>query len=252
MRKTLREKAVILFGKNTLIRKTMKDFIEKSIENGDFESSKIESLLPSIRKNVGLVFTNEEILPIKEVIESFSEKGSAKVGSIAPSDVFIESGPTGLEPTQTQFLSALNISTKISRGQIEILSRVHLIKSGDKIGSSQCEILKRLKIEPFCYRAEVKGVYDDGVYIPISLPTVNDVLKSINEGIKRVASISLEIGFPLFEKNISFNSPSPSKHVRCGCGNQEEDDLKDLFEEEKEEEEDKESSEFGGLFSSED
>ena len=160
IRQVLRSKAVVLFGKNTLIRKTIRDYVEKCEEAGNKDSTKIEALLPFIRGNVGLVFTNDELNPIKEVIESFTQKAPAKVGAIAPIDVFVEPGPTGMEPTQTQFLQALNIPSKIVKGQVEISNRVHLIKAGEKVGGSEVALLEKLNIQPFSYRAEVRTVFD--------------------------------------------------------------------------------------------
>jgi len=143
-RQALRGKATLLFGKNTLIRKTIRDYIEKCEEAGNNDSARVESLLPFIKGNVGLIFTNEDLRDIKEVVESFKQKAPAKVGQIAPIDVWVDPGPTGMEPTQTSFLQALNIASKIVKGQVEITNRVHLIKQGDKVGQSEAALLINL------------------------------------------------------------------------------------------------------------
>jgi len=198
IRQTLRGKVVVLFGKNTLIRKTIRDYVEKCVESGNKDSARIEALLPSIKGNVGLVFTNEELLPLKEVIESYTQKAPAKVGAIAPVDVYVEAGPTGMEPTQTQFLQALNIASKIVKGQVEIVSRVHLVKVGEKVGGSEVALLEKLNIQPFSYRAEVRTVFDAGFVYPATLLTLghNDVLQQLAKGLGRVATLSLELGLP--------------------------------------------------------
>jgi len=197
-RQALRGKATLLFGKNTLIRKTIRDYVDKCIESGENEAARIENLLSSIKGNVGLVFTNEDLLATKDVIESFKQKAPAKVGQIAPNDVFVEAGPTGLEPTQTSFLQALNIGSKIVKGQIEIVSRVHLIKTGDKVGQSEAALLDKLNILPFSYASQVKTVFDSGFVYPSSLLSLgpNDVLQQLAKGIQRLACISLQVGFP--------------------------------------------------------
>jgi len=197
-RQTLRGKAQLLFGKNTLIRKTIRDYVESCEEAGNKDSARIENLLPFIKGNVGLVFTNGDLTPIKEVVESFKQKAPAKVGQIAPEDVFIEPGPTGMEPTQTSFLQALNIASKIVKGQVEISNRVHLIKTGEKVGQSEAALLDKLNIMPFSYRAEVKTVFDNGFVYPSSLLSLgaSDVLQTLSKGLQRVATISLHIGFP--------------------------------------------------------
>jgi len=198
IRQTLRGKATLLFGKNTLIRKTIRDYVEKCEEAGNTESARIEGLLPFVKGNVGLVFTNENLIETKEVVESFKQKAPAKVGQVAPEDVFVEPGPTGMEPTQTSFLQALNIASKIVKGQVEISNRVHLIKTGDKVGQSEASLLDKLNIMPFSYRAEVRTVFDSGYVYPSSLLSLgaNDVMQTLAKGIQRIATISLHIGFP--------------------------------------------------------
>lgn len=198
IRQTLRSKATLLFGKNTLIRKTIRDYVEKCEEAGNKDSARIEALLPFIRGNVGMVFTNDELNGIKEVVESYKQKAPAKVGQIAPEDVFVEPGPTGMEPTQTSFLQALNIASKIVKGQVEISNRVHLVKKGDKVGPSEASLMDKLNIMPFSYRAEVKTVFDSGYVYPASLLNLgaNDVLQTLSKGLQRIATISLQIGVP--------------------------------------------------------
>ena len=51
----------------------------------------------------------------------------AKAGALAPVDVFVPPGNTGLGPEKTSFFQALSIATKISRGTIEILVRMSCV-----------------------------------------------------------------------------------------------------------------------------
>jgi hypothetical protein len=52
---------------------------------------------------------------------------------------------------QTNFFQALNISTKIVKGAIEIVSEVHLIKVGEKVTMSHVAMLDKMNIRPFFY-----------------------------------------------------------------------------------------------------
>ena len=63
----------------------------------------------------------------------------ARVGAVAPCDVVLNAGPTGLDPGQTSFFQALDppIPTMIARGQIEIKTNVNLIREGEKVTPSQ-------------------------------------------------------------------------------------------------------------------
>lgn len=84
----------------------------------------------------------------------------AKAGSLAPIDVFVPPQNTGLGPEKTSFFQALSIATKISKGTIEILSEVHLIKKDDKVGFSEAALLQMLKVFPFSYGLKIVNGMD--------------------------------------------------------------------------------------------
>lgn len=89
-----------------------------------------------MRGNTGFIFTNGDLGAVKEVIDSEKREAPAKVGIIAPDDVWIKAGSTGLDPKQTGFFQTLNIQTKIVKTQIEIVSDKKIIAAGTKIDGS--------------------------------------------------------------------------------------------------------------------
>eukprot|EP00929_Paragymnodinium_shiwhaense_P041133 TRINITY_DN21388_c0_g1_i2.p1 TRINITY_DN21388_c0_g1~~TRINITY_DN21388_c0_g1_i2.p1 ORF type:complete len:315 (+),score=86.73 TRINITY_DN21388_c0_g1_i2:87-1031(+) len=192
IRHTLRGSAEVLMGKNTTIRKVIKDFLAEN------EGHPIQNLVPYVAGNVGFVFTNSDLVSVRDVIMANKVPAPARVGSVAPVDVFVEPGPTGCDPGQTGWFQALNIPTKINKGQIEMISRVHLVKEGDKVGDSEAALLQKLDIRPFSYGLVVSDVYDNGeVFSAAVLDITEDaVLAKLSAGISAVAAVCLEIGFP--------------------------------------------------------
>jgi len=190
IRKAVRGRAELLMGKNTMIRKAMRAYLETKPQ--------LESIIPHIRENVGMVFTNGDLGEVRTLLEGLRVGAPAKVGSIAPCDVLIPKGDTGLEPTQTAFLQALNIATKINKGQIQIINDKQVITKGEKVGSSEATLLQKLGIFPFSYGLTVTFVYDDGFsYEPAILElSDNKILDEFAAGVKNVACVSLAIGFP--------------------------------------------------------
>lgn len=67
------------------------------------------------------MFTKEDLVEVRDIILENKVAAPARAGAIAPCDVFIPSGNTGLGPEKTSFFQALAIPTKIARGTIEIL-----------------------------------------------------------------------------------------------------------------------------------
>jgi len=190
VRKELRGRAVILMGKNTMVRKAIRNVLA---DHPDFEK-----LLPIVKGNIGFVFTNEDLKEIRDAIKSNRVQAPARAGAIAPVDVFVPPGNTGMEPGQTSFFQALGIPTKISRGTIEIVNEVHLVKVGEKVGPSEATLLNKLNISPFTYGLTVEHIYDNGnVFTPEVLDiTDDDLIENLVNGIKNIAALSLEINYP--------------------------------------------------------
>jgi len=190
IRMSLRGHAVVLMGKNTMMRKAIRGHLG--------QNPKLEQLLPHIVGNVGFVFTKEELVDIRDMLLANKVKAPARAGAIAPLDVTVPAQNTGLGPEKTSFFQALNIPTKITKGTIEIIADVKLIKTGDKVGMSDSTLLNMLGISPFTYGLIVKKVYDSGtVFDPAILDITDDDLKErFMAGVKNVAALSLKIGYP--------------------------------------------------------
>lgn len=190
IRLELREKAVILMGKNTMIRTALKQLAERMPQ--------VESLIPEIQLNIGLVFCIDDPVEVRKIIMANRKPAAARQGLIAPVSVSIPPGPTGVDPTQTNFFQALGIATKIVKGQIEIQSEVELIKVGDKVGASQSTLLQKLNIKPFAYGLETKRVYNDGaVYDAAVLDmTDDDIIEKFRKSIQNVAALSKSTSIP--------------------------------------------------------
>jgi len=147
----------------------------------------------------------------------------ARVGLVAPVDVVVPPGNTGLDPSQTSFFQVsyngqhisynsykhsivltydlyqvLNIPTKINKGTVEIITPVELIKKGDKVGSSESALLAKLGIRPFSYGLQITNVYEDGsVFSPEVLDlTEEDLIEKFATGVSMVASLSLALSYP--------------------------------------------------------
>lgn len=191
-RRALRGKAEILMGKNTMMRKIIREFTE---ENPDTPIAQLQALC---KGNVGFVFTNGDLGEIREVLESNVRPAPARVGSIAPTSVVVPKGPTGCDPGQTSFFQTLQIATKITKGQIEMVNDTDLIEAGEKVTASQAALLQKLGIEPFTYGLQLQQVYDNGSLFAASvLDMTEDVLAAkFSEALSVVASLSLVLGIP--------------------------------------------------------
>lgn len=190
IRIALRGKAVLLMGKNTMVRNVLR---ERMVAN-----PKLEKLLPAVYGNIGFVFTNDDLNDIRKIVLCNQVPAAARVGVIAPVDCWIPAGPTGMDPGQTSFFQALNIGTKIVKGSIEIVSDVHLIPKGSKVTPSHVSLLSKLEIKPFFYSMAVLKVFEGGSVYDAAILDVSadELLGRFFRGVSLLTALSLRIGIP--------------------------------------------------------
>lgn len=190
IRMSLRGCATVLMGKNTMMRKAIRGHLERN--------PALEKLLPYIRGNVGFVFTRGDLVEVRDKLLENKVRAPARAGAIAPCPVIIPAQNTGLGPEKTSFFQALSIPTKISKGTIEIINDVHILKEGDKVGASDATLLNMLNISPFSYGLLVEMVYDSGTIFEPRILDIKpeDLRVKFIEGVSRIASLCLSINYP--------------------------------------------------------
>jgi len=273
IRHSLRGEGVVLMGKNTMVRRAIKGF--------QADSPEYERLLPHVKGNVGFVFTNVDLKVIRDKILANKVAAPARAGAVAPADVYVPAGNTGMEPGKTSFFQALGVPTKIARGTIEITTDLKLVEAGTKVGASEATLLNMLNISPFTYGMGIAQVYDQGNCFPTSVLDIEEsqLLKAFSSAIATIASISLATNFPTLPSVIHSVVNSYKKVLAVAIETEyswpEIDELKDRIanpdayagsapaattessapaaaaeekEEEKEEEEDSADEGFGGMF----
>jgi len=192
VRHALRNRCELLMGKNTLMRKCLRDMAEARGEEIYTE------MLDHVKGNIGFCFTDMDAADVRDVFAEFKIQAPAKAGIFAPVDVMIPDGPTGMGPEKTSFFQALNLPTKIVRGVISILNETKVVSAGEKVGLSEAKLLNMLNISPFFYGIELLQIVEAGsIYPPSVLEITTDVLLAkFASGASNVAAISLQIGYP--------------------------------------------------------
>jgi len=190
IRVALRGRGVVLMGKNTMVRRALRGILA--------DNPQFERLLPHVRGNIGFVFTSDDLKEIREIIVSNKVAAPARAGALAPKDVTVPAGNTGMEPGKTSFFQALGIPTKIARGTIEIVSDIKVVVAGTRVGSSEATLLNMLNISPFTYGMSVVQIFDRGnVFSPNVLDIdEQELIDRFLSGIKTIAAISLALKYP--------------------------------------------------------
>lgn len=208
LRKKLRAiGAYMIMGKNTLMKACL-TAANTAPEEGDADyaerkdtfqkNDNIEKIISQLKGNTNLIFSNGDLGEVKAILDAEIRPSPARSGMIAPIDVSIQAGATGLDPKQTGFFQNLEIQTKIVKAQIEIVVAKQVITKGDKIGGTQAQLLDKLKIYPFEYKMNVTKVLQDGsMFDPAVLDLdTNAILAKFQAGCQTAAKVSLGIGYP--------------------------------------------------------
>lgn len=190
IRISLRGMAIVLMGKNTMMRKAIRGHLENN--------AALEKLLPHIKGNVGFVFTKGDLNEVRDRLTESKVRAPARNGAIAPLDVIIPAQNTGLGPEKTSFFQALSIPTKISKGTIEIVNDVPILKTGERVGASEATLLNMLNISPFSYGLIIEQVYDSGSIFEPSILDIKpeDLRAKFQAGVANLAAVCLSIGYP--------------------------------------------------------
>jgi len=185
----LRGKGIVLMGKNTIIRKVLRERAETN--------PAMEALIPYVYGNIGFVFTNGDLNALRQLITANKVPASAKTGVIAPIDVIIPPGPTGLDPGQTSFFQTLNIGTKIVKGSIEMTTASKVCTKGEKITASAVALLNKLNIRPFEYGITIDTVYENGSCYSVKVLDMsdNDLVNMFANAASRLAAVSFALGY---------------------------------------------------------
>mmetsp|Transcript_16782 Transcript_16782/g.41017 ORF Transcript_16782/g.41017 Transcript_16782/m.41017 type:complete len:279 (+) Transcript_16782:301-1137(+) len=191
-RKSLKDNSILIMGKNSIIKKVLRKQIEKN--------SSFEEFYTHTSGNVGLIFTKLDPFQIQKILKDNKIPAAARIGQIAQHDVIIPAGPTEISPDGTSFFQALNIPTKIQRGQIEILDPVKIIEKGKIVGSSEAALLKKLNLVPFSFELEIRQIFDTHTcYDPSFLEITSEKLIYVTkEVVSDLNFISLSIQFPTY------------------------------------------------------
>lgn len=190
IRGELRGEATLLLGKNTMMRKAIRGHLQSN--------PALECILPYIKQNVGFVFTDKDLTEMRDRIQANRVPAAARAGALAPVSCTVPAQVTSLGPEKTSFFQALQIPTKITRGNIEILNSVELIKAGEKVGASEATLLGMLNIFPFTYGLVIEYIYDSGTMLdPVVLDITPDQIRAtFLQGAGRVAALSLKMNYP--------------------------------------------------------
>ena len=148
------------------------------------------------------IFSNKNPFSLYLMFEKNKVESAASPGDIAPNDIVVSAGNTGLQPGPilSKFGFA-KVPTKIQDGSIWITKDTIAAKKGDTISADVADLLGKLGLKPIMVGFKLRMAYDSGV-IP------GDVLCINLEEYKANMKVAVQ-----YAVNLSVNAVYPTKET---------------------------------------
>ena len=176
-------------AKNSILRRTLE------------ASSKpdMASLKDAITGSNILLLTNMNPFKLSILLDRSKVRMAAKAGDIAPEDVVVSAGNTGLPPGPA--ISELNeagIRTRIESGSVYVLRDTVVVKQGDSFSPRVASVLSKLGIRPLEVGLNLEAAYEGGVIIKGEdlLIDLDAVKKQFEEASGQALALAINAAFP--------------------------------------------------------
>jgi len=188
MRRDLYGTAELRVSRNTLMERALAE-----VDAG------LEDLTDYVSGQVGLIGTNENPFGLYQQLEASKTPAPINAGEIAPNDIVIPEGDTGIDPGPfVGDLQQVGADARIQEGSIQVLSDSTVLETGGEVSNDLANVLNELGIEPKEVGLDLRAVYADGVlFEPEELELdVEEYQADIEAAAARGRNLSVNAVFP--------------------------------------------------------
>ncbi len=179
----LRQNTKFIMGRKTLLKRILES-------NAD-----TKKLVEGLTDTSAIILSNDDPFELHSKFSSNSLRLAAKPGQIAPDDVSIKAGETGIQPGQTVTdLKSAGIDVQIQKGKVVIAKDKVIVKKGEVIGTGMAKGLHTLDILPFMAIIEPSVLLSDGILFNKKALSINAqfLTRELAACFGRALSLSLE------------------------------------------------------------
>ncbi len=189
MRRNLKDKAILIVGKNRLIKRAM--------ENAPKEN--LRELAKYVEGQTGIIFTTINAFKLEKLMEQTLTKAPAKGGEIAPEDIVVHEGETPFKPGPIiSELQKVGLPAAVQKGKIVIRKTTTLVKKGEVISRDVAQVLTKLEIYPITVGLDLRAAYEDGTVFPREVLHVDTekVYGDVVNAIQYAVNLSVNVAWP--------------------------------------------------------
>ncbi|WP_423792195.1 50S ribosomal protein L10 [Methanocaldococcus indicus] len=196
IRDKIRDKVKLRMSRNTLIERALKEAAQ------ELNNPKLAELANYIERGAAILVTDMNPFKLYKMLEENKSPAPVKAGQIAPCDIKVEKGSTGIPPGP--FLSELKrvgIPAAIEKGKIAIKEDKVVVKKGEVVSQEVANVLNKLGIKPIKVGLDILAVYEDGIiYTPDTLKVDEEKLyNDIQLAYQQAMNLAFNIAYPAKE-----------------------------------------------------
>ncbi|MFP8958169.1 50S ribosomal protein L10 [Natrialbaceae archaeon A-CW3] len=186
MRRGLHGTAVVRVSRNTLQTRAL-------------ESGNLDDLVEHVDGQVGLVATNANPFALYKELEASKTPAPINAGEIAPNDIVIPEGDTGVDPGPfVGELQQVGANARIDEGSIKVMEDSTVLEAGEEVSADLANVLNELEIEPKEVGLDLRAVYSEGVlFDPEDLDIDVEAYESdVQTAAAFARNLSINAGYP--------------------------------------------------------
>jgi len=188
MRRELHGTAALRVSRNTLIERALAE-----VDDG------IETLAEHVEGQIGLIGTNDNPFGLYQQLEASKTPAPINAGEVAPNDVVIPEGDTGVNPGPfVGELQQVGANARIDGGSIKVVEDSTVLSAGEEVSADLANVLTELGIEPKEVGLDLRGVFSEGVsFSPEELDIdVEEYVADIEAASSAARNLSINAEYP--------------------------------------------------------
>lgn len=182
LRRQLRREVVIRCVKNTLLKRAMEEL----------ELPEAEKFFNEITGSNIFIFSDMNPFKLSLLLQGNKVRVIAKPGDIAPEEIIVPAGNTGLAPGPIlSRFGAVRVRTRIESGTIWVVEDTVVAEAGEEFSEDIATVLARLNIRATEMGLTLKAAYEEGRIITREALMVD--LEAVRKQLKMAAADSLQV-----------------------------------------------------------
>ncbi len=176
-----------------MARKTLMEIALKKAEKEN-----IEKLMENKAIQPAFIFSDSNPFSLYKTIQDKKSSAPASGGEIAPNDIVIEKGDTGIGPgPMIGELQKLGAKTSVEEGSIKVTKSSVAVKEGDKISSDVASVLNKLGMKPLKVGLDLKLVHENGEILEKEVLAIDEeeYMEKVESAAARAFNLAVNAGY---------------------------------------------------------